>query len=205
MERFYAIDGKFFRVMSKLGDLMILNLMWVIGSLPVITLGASTAALFKVTMEMADNKEAYVVKTFWRTFCQSLKSATIVWMLFLSVQTVLIFAAALLWQYPVSAVKNVFTVIFWMAEIAVCLVWVYVIPLQVLYPGKAPAAILYRAAFTGIWKLPWTVLLLICEGVLVVITCCYTVQTIPVWLLIGMAGNALLMSRIFLHLKLDFR
>lgn len=47
MEKLFALDGKFNQFMSKAADLLLLNLMWMICSLPIITIGASTTALFE--------------------------------------------------------------------------------------------------------------------------------------------------------------
>ena len=41
---------------------------WIICSLPVFTTGASTAALYTVTLKMADDKESEITKTFFRAF-----------------------------------------------------------------------------------------------------------------------------------------
>ena len=40
------IDNPFFRFMGKLGDLVILSVLWLLCCLPVVTIGASTTALF---------------------------------------------------------------------------------------------------------------------------------------------------------------
>ena len=44
-EKIFGLDSPFFNLMSKLGDLMLLNLMWIVCSLPIVTVGASTTAL----------------------------------------------------------------------------------------------------------------------------------------------------------------
>ena len=45
----FGIDSKFYEVVSKIADLVILNLIFVLCSLPIITIGASTTALYGVT------------------------------------------------------------------------------------------------------------------------------------------------------------
>ena len=58
----FGIDGKFYEIVSAIADLVILNLLFVLCSLPIFTIGASTTALFGVTKKMADNREGYIVE-----------------------------------------------------------------------------------------------------------------------------------------------
>ena len=44
-EKIFNMDSPFFRCMSLIGDMMLLNLMWILCSIPLVTIGASTTAL----------------------------------------------------------------------------------------------------------------------------------------------------------------
>jgi len=199
MERFFAMDGKFFRIMTRLGDLMILNLMWFISSLPFITIGASTTALFQVTMEMTESRESYVIRTFCRSFRQNLKRSTISWISFLSSQTIMAVAAVAIWQTEGIPGRAGFVIALWMCEILLLLIYLYIIPLHARGLGKNLGQTVKLAALVGVASLPWTITLLAAEGILAFITCRYPLQLLPVWALIGVAGNAYMMSLIFLH------
>lgn len=50
-----------------------LNFLWLLFSLPIVTIGASTAAAFAVTLKMADEREGYIAKQFWNAFKANLK------------------------------------------------------------------------------------------------------------------------------------
>ena len=58
-------SGKIYDGLSKIGDMFILNLIYILSCIPVITIGASTTALYYTTLKMAENKESYV----WRDYC----------------------------------------------------------------------------------------------------------------------------------------
>lgn len=58
--------------MGKLVDLLVLSGLWVILSLPVVTIGASTAALYYVTLKLASNEEGYTVRSFFHAFKENL-------------------------------------------------------------------------------------------------------------------------------------
>ena len=51
------VDSPVIQAGIKLTNLLILNLYWVIGCLPVLTIGASTAAAFTVTLKMTEDRE----------------------------------------------------------------------------------------------------------------------------------------------------
>ena len=69
----FGIDGKFYEIVSAIADLVILNLLFVLCSLPIFTIGASTTALFGVTKKMADNREGYIVRTYFKLFKENFK------------------------------------------------------------------------------------------------------------------------------------
>lgn len=78
MNGLFAVDGKLYQVMGKLADLVLLNLLWVLCSIPVITAGASTAAFYSVLLKMARNEEAYIFRSFFHAFHENLRQASAV-------------------------------------------------------------------------------------------------------------------------------
>ena len=54
--------------MSKVADLCILNIICVVCCIPVITAGASITAMYYVTLKMVRNEEAYIVRSFFKSF-----------------------------------------------------------------------------------------------------------------------------------------
>ena len=77
--KFLGFNSPFHNFMGRIFDLVLLHLLWVICSLPVITIGASTSALFTVTLKMVKNEEAYIVNSFWSAFKANFKQSTRLW------------------------------------------------------------------------------------------------------------------------------
>ena len=73
MGKLFNYDNLFFRVTGRIGDLFILNLMWIIGCLPVITMGASTLALYTVIERVQNGEEGYLCRDFWKAYKKHLK------------------------------------------------------------------------------------------------------------------------------------
>ena len=65
MDRFFNMDNKFFQVMSRLADIMILNAVCLICCLPVVTIGPSLTALYYMTLKMMRNEESYLLRGFF--------------------------------------------------------------------------------------------------------------------------------------------
>lgn len=67
--KLFTIDGKFYKFLSTLWKLVKLNIIWLIFSLPIVTIGAATIAALKVTNDMVNDEEGYI----WRDFIDSFK------------------------------------------------------------------------------------------------------------------------------------
>lgn len=89
MGRIFDMNNKFFRFMSKVADLCILNIICVVCCIPVITAGASITAMYYVTLKMVRNEEAYIVRSFFKSFKQNFKQATIINLIMLLIGLVL--------------------------------------------------------------------------------------------------------------------
>lgn len=69
------------RILNRIFDLIVLNVLWIIFSLPIVTIGASTTALYTVTLKMVRNEEGYLFREFWNGFRRNFRQSTIVWMI----------------------------------------------------------------------------------------------------------------------------
>lgn len=81
----FSPDSPFMRFVDRLMDVLLLNLLWLVTSIPLVTIGAATAAAHAVTMKMADDRETYVVRMYFKAFRENLVQGTILWILELGV------------------------------------------------------------------------------------------------------------------------
>jgi len=82
-----------FGILSHLADLMILNILWILCCVPVFTIGASTTALYTVTMKLLKGEGTPIVRTFFEAFRRNFKTATKTWLILL-VPSVLVVGSA---------------------------------------------------------------------------------------------------------------
>lgn len=71
--KFFSVDGGLYKFMQGLLDVIKINLLWILCSVPVVTIGAATIAAFDVTLKMVDNEEGYVARQFLKAFKNNLK------------------------------------------------------------------------------------------------------------------------------------
>lgn len=115
---------------ARTGDLMLLNLLFIAGCLPVVTAGASAAALHYVTLRMHRKQDVNVVRDFFRSWKQNLKQGFILELITLVVAAVLIVDIYVLIR--MSGQDGFFRVLMFLwAVVALRLlaIWVYLFPL----------------------------------------------------------------------------
>lgn len=71
--KFFSVDSPFYRFISKLWDLVQLNFLWLLCSIPIVTMGASTVAACSVALKMAEDTEGYIARSFFKAFKENLK------------------------------------------------------------------------------------------------------------------------------------
>ncbi len=89
MGKFFSVDSPFYRFATRIADIMILNLLWIICSIPIVTIGASTTAVYYVCLKMVKDEETYIVKSFFKSFKENFKQATILWLLFVGISGIM--------------------------------------------------------------------------------------------------------------------
>ncbi len=67
-------------MLNKLTDLVVLNFLFFICSLPIVTIGASICGLYAVSLRSVRFGDGYVIKTFFSGFKKSFIQGTIVWL-----------------------------------------------------------------------------------------------------------------------------
>lgn len=89
MNRLFNIDNPVMQFLSKMFDLIVLNLIFILSCIPIITIGASISALYYVCLKMLRGEDPYIWQNFWKSFRQNFKQSTVVWLLFLAAVVIL--------------------------------------------------------------------------------------------------------------------
>ena len=78
MDSLFSADSVLMRGLSRLADVMILNLLFIVTSLPVVTLGAALTALNFTAMRIGTGENNSVTEDYFRSFRRNLRQATVV-------------------------------------------------------------------------------------------------------------------------------
>lgn len=96
MHSLFDLDNPLMRGLGKLFDCIMLSVCWVLGSLPIITMGTACGALYRTVHRCIRRDEGYPLKTFWSSYRNNLKMGILVWLPVLAVYAFLIADAVIL-------------------------------------------------------------------------------------------------------------
>lgn len=85
----FSMDGPLWRALNFIADVMILHFLWLIHSLPLVTIGASTTALYYAMMKRIRTNEGQVTGNFRKSFRENFRQATVLWLIAAAVGAVL--------------------------------------------------------------------------------------------------------------------
>ena len=85
----FNYDNPVWRFIGKFFDVMILNLLWVVCSIPIVTMGASTTAVYYVTMKLVRDEDGPTIRSFFKSFKENFKQATIIWLILMVIGAII--------------------------------------------------------------------------------------------------------------------
>lgn len=127
---FFNYDNPVWRFIGKFFDVLILNILWVVCSIPVFTMGASTTAVYYVTLKLARDEEGSTIKSFFKSFKENFKQATIIWLILLVVGAVIGFDLYFFLNVESSVFRTVMLALFMGFGIIYLGISLFVFPLQ---------------------------------------------------------------------------
>ena len=91
MSNFFNPDAPFMQGLSKVADIILLNILTVLLSIPVVTIGAAVTALYDAMWRILRD-EGGIYKNFFLAFKNNFKQATIIWLLALVTGGLMVFS-----------------------------------------------------------------------------------------------------------------
>lgn len=92
--------------LSRPADLMLLNLAALVCSLPVLTIGASAAALFAAVRDLINERGGSILRAYFVHWRREARRATLLFLPFLLPFAVILFDLLLLYQHPSAALLD---------------------------------------------------------------------------------------------------
>ncbi len=201
MRLFFNIDSPIWRVMGFIGDLVILNLLFILTSLPVFTIGASITALTSVEFRMIEKRTDFVARDYFRAFKENFKNSTVIWLVYAAFLAVCVLNFNLVYNTD-PANRNIIMIILGIALFFVTMTAMYSLAMQARFVNNLADTVV-KAFMIGLSGWPYTIVMLL----LMIVSAGVSVQTVgsiiiavPVWLLIGFSGIGYLCNIMYLRI-----
>ena len=197
MKRF-GIDNPFFGFMGRVGDILILNVLFIITSIPVATMGMSLSAMYRVTLRMERKECIYIVKEYFSAWKDEWKKSTEIWVIML--------ASGILLTFDLMVAKDMWSLLN-VAIGALTLIWgmlfAYVFAVQARFENTVKN-IFKNAGYMAVRHFPFTVIMLALNGIPVACIAFGSVTmalAVPVYVAVGFSLtariNSVFLNRIF--------
>ena len=135
MFQLFSPNSIFGRWMGFLFDAMLIGIAWAVCCLPVVTIGASTAALHCVAMNWMRRRADCDLRNFFAALRDNFRGGTVIWLLLIVPLALIVFTAYAVWIALIPASATVKWMIF-----AVALIWtataVYAFSLQAVFENS---------------------------------------------------------------------
>ncbi len=195
MSRLFDLDSPLLSFLSRVGDLIWLNLLTVVCCIPVVTAGAALTALHYVTIKMVRNEEGYLTRSYFKSFKENFLQATALWLLML-----LLWAVAAGDFYFLSMMEGGAADIM---RIGLCAVFVfflcssiYWLPLLSRFDNSIKNTV-KNACLIGISNLPKSICLLLIYAAFAALYWVFLVRLLPLIFLFGISAPAYLSAYLY--------
>jgi uncharacterized membrane protein YesL len=203
MNSLFSADSDLMRGLTRLADVMILNFLFIVTSLPVVTLGASLTALNFTAMRIGTGECVSVSADYFRSFRRNFRQATLVALILLGLVAVLAAWYLVITTLEVGALAQfVLLAIWYVLAFNFAIMSLFVFPYLASFDGRTRDV--FRNARLLSWKHPLTSLAaLAVVSPAVTVTVFYPQMTGYglLWLGVGFGGiatiNGLMFSRLF--------
>ena len=187
--------GAVMRALSDLSTLVFLNALTGLFCIPVVTAGASFAAMHYVIMDMIEDKGGPVIPEFRKRFKENLKNATPVWLIIMAA-ALLLFADYRIIEGGKLGLPKLMVIPIYAAIFMLIAVYVYVMPLTAKFVLSTRAAF-KNAVILAIAYLPKT-FLMIAISVVIPFVLLNSMMLLPLFFLIGLSLPAYFCALVYL-------
>ena len=129
------INSPVFQILNTFTEFVLLNAVFLITCIPLITIGASITALYTVTLREARGEEGYLVRSYWKAFLENFRKSTLLFLVYFASGCVLLFNLVFWLQMQTPAGNLLLTGICLLS-----LLWLvsllYVFPLQARFENS---------------------------------------------------------------------
>lgn len=174
---FFNYDNGVWRTIGRVGDLIVLNLLFLLCSIPVVTMGASLTALYYSCFKILRDEDSGIFKTFFRSFRQNLKQGSLSTVLSLLLYALLLFDLRFFSLAISGMPSQIFRIVTLFLLLLLTMVEIYLYPLLARFESST-AQLWKNALWMSVCHLPMTLFLVLLD-VLIGLLFCGTIYVMP--------------------------
>lgn len=196
MKDFFNIESPFMQLLTRVGDLIIVNFLYLLCCVPIVTIGAATAALHKVAQAVVYDNDNGIFKTYFRAFRENFRQATVAWLLMLVFGAAMVCNFFLITGFVAGTAATILKAVLVVFSALVVVLASYLFPLVARYSNTLREHMM-NALILSVVKLPRTVVLVLLSilPILVMVLSIETfLKTLIFWLAIGFGFTAYMAS-----------
>lgn len=191
MGAIFNLDNPVWNFMGKVADLVILNLLAIVCSIPVFTIGASWTAMYFVTIRMVRKEESYVIRDFFRSFRENFKQATVIWLISLIAIGVFAGDVIIYRMIPEQIPKALMIAVLVLAYLVLGTV-IYVFPMLSRYHNTIKGTI-KNAFLVSVVNIPYTVIFVLLMAIPFIMAV-FLIEMAPFVIMVGFSLPAYVAS-----------
>jgi len=199
---FLSIDSPIMRFLGKIADLMIVNVLTIICSIPIFTIGPALTAAHYVCLKIVRKEEGYVIKNYFKAFKENFKQATVIWLILLAIMLILVGDYYIMTKSGLEF-HRAFKIVIIVAAVLVVFMTLIVFPIQAKFANPVKTT-LKNAFLLAVAQIPKMVIMAILYVTPVCIAAFYY-QIIPLLMVLGLSLpmylSAMMYNKIFLKLE----
>lgn len=200
--KFLDIDGPLIQFLSKMADLMWLNILTMICCIPIVTAGASLTALHYMVLKIVRNEEGYITRGFFKAFKENFRQSTLIWLLFLVVAAVLGIDYRIMKTTEIE-INGIVRTLILLFGILTVFTLMFVFPVQAKFSNSVRRTI-WNAFVFSVVQFPKTILMIVLYILPYVILYLW-IRILPVVFVFNLSLPALLSAKLYnkLFLRLE--
>lgn len=200
--KLFNLESPLMRALARIGDLIILNFVWIICCIPIVTIGAATTAMYSCYLNRST--ESSTLRRFFRSFKINFAQSTVLFVVEV-VGLLVVYANIRFYLSYLSDVSIVLQIVFMIPSILILSIMGYIFPLQAHFDNTIKQT-LKNAMLMCIANFPFSLLILcinLIPIIIILINVEFFLKISIIFILMGSTTiafvNSFLLLRVFRH------
>lgn len=201
MNSLFNSDNYVFRFLGRITDCLILNLLFILCSIPIVTIGPAVCALYYCMMKIVRDRDSSITRMFFRSFRLNLRQGILMTLLFLAMALILVvdIRACDIFEFSASGFIQIMLYILSFILFAIAS---YVFPLLAQFDNTVRNTF-KNAFYMALTNCGYTMIIIVLNSIPLILFLFFPelfILTVPLWLSFGFAIIAIINAKMFVNI-----